>query len=210
MRRAWDRLIHDFPISIFTQHKLLPLAFESDARNEYEEVTNSFIGASIGMLLELLERRLCNEVHQAALQDNLFQIKWNGKRESFTAYAQRLCSASLALPKGIPEDFLINRLIAGIPLRLRDQAHLVIGTHYKAERRLGHLSTAQVVRETGREMSGDTPRSVLAVDGIRYAIYLCHFCGIRGHNVWDCVKKKTLGIRTRDLSPHQEADPTKR
>lgn len=63
VRRAWDRLIHDFPVSVSTQYKLLPLAFEGDARKVYEEVANNFIGASISTLWELLERRRCNEVH---------------------------------------------------------------------------------------------------------------------------------------------------
>lgn len=137
-------------------------------------------------------------------------MKLNEKRESFPAYETRLRSAALAIPNGIPEDVLMNRLKAGIPLRLREQAHLVTGTYDEVATRLGRLSTAQVIRETVQEMSEDTPRSVLGVEDNRYATYLCHFCGNRRHIARDCVKKKTKGKGTRALSAARKADTTQR
>lgn len=106
----------------------------------------------------------------------------------------------------------MNRLKAGISLRLKDQAHLVAGTYDVVVARLECLSSAQVVRETVREMRDDTPHSVIGVEDNRYATHLRHFCGIgiRGHIAQDCVKKKTEGKETRDMSAVREADPTKR
>ncbi len=68
VKRDWNRLVVDFPITEATKKRMLPSAFEGDARVVYEEVANSNIGASVDELWVLVEGRLCNEVHQAALQ----------------------------------------------------------------------------------------------------------------------------------------------
>eukprot|EP00171_Calliarthron_tuberculosum_P002219 IDg2219t1 len=127
-RRTWDRLNNDFPVTEGTKKRLLPLAFDGDARHVYEEVANNAVSSTIEELRVRLQDRLCNNVHQAALQDKFFELRWNEKRESFSAFAEKLRSAALALPKGVEEDVLLNRLKAGLPPRLRDQAHLVTGT----------------------------------------------------------------------------------
>ncbi len=56
---------------------MLPSAFEGDARVVYEEVANNNIRTTVDELWVLLEARLCNKVHQAALQDRFFNMKLN-------------------------------------------------------------------------------------------------------------------------------------
>lgn len=40
-KRSWDRLAIDFPTTTHGQRRLLPLAFEGDARLVYEEIASS-------------------------------------------------------------------------------------------------------------------------------------------------------------------------
>eukprot|EP00171_Calliarthron_tuberculosum_P002217 IDg2217t1 len=98
-------------------------------------------------------------------------------------YAQKLRSAALALPGGIQEDVLLNRLKAGIPGRLRDQAHLVSGTFDEVVSRLSRVSAAQMSREDIREVNEEvSPGSFNApMTSNSYANYICHYCQVKGH-----------------------------
>lgn len=153
-KRAWERLVRDFPVTEATKKRLLPHAFDRDSRTVFEEVANNNLHASVDDLWGLLEERLCNEVHQAALQDRFFDMKWNKRRKSFVAFAHRLRSAALALPGGVKEDVSLNRLKAGLSPRFRDQANLISGSFDVVANRLSRLSTAAQVRgEQVREVA---------------------------------------------------------
>ncbi len=152
-KRAWERLVRDFPVSEETKMRLLLHAFEGDARLIFKGVANSNLKADVPSLWTLLEERLCNEVHQSVLQDRLFDMKWNERKESFTKFAQRLRSAALALPGGISEDVLLNRLKAGVPTRLKDQANLISGSFDVVVTKLCRLSAARQMREQVRNIS---------------------------------------------------------
>ena len=195
VKRTWNRLNNDFPISEATKHRLLPLAFDGDARRVYEEIAGTCIGFPVDVLWEKLELRLCNEVHRAALQDRFFELRWNEKRESFYAFAQKLRSAALALPNGMTEEIMLNRLKAGIPTRLRDQAQLITGSFDEVVSRLSRVSGAQLSRESVREISEEKTNNTSIMDlekKERYANYLCHSCGERGHISRYCHKNKKL------------------
>lgn len=193
-KRTWIRMIRDFPVSEKTSRRLLPLAFEGDARNVYEEVANESLDVNTTELWTRLEERLCNKVHQSELQDKLFDMKWNERKETFTTFAQRLRSASLALPTPIDKDILLNRLKAGIPSRLRDQAHIITGSYDEVVTRLGRLSAAQMPREGVREIVENKDGGMAE----RYATYLCHACGKRGHIARYCtVKREGNGLGGR-------------
>lgn len=193
-KRTWKRMIKDFPVTEATSRRLLPLAFEGDARSVYEEVANEAMDLNTTELWARLEERLCNKVHQSALQDKLFEMRWNERKESFTTFAQRLRSASLSLPTPIGNDILLNRLKAGIPSRLRDQAHIITGSYDEVVTRLGRLSAAQITREGVREIEENHNGGMEE----RYASYLCHSCGKRGHIARYCkVRQEGNGLGGR-------------
>lgn len=60
-------------------------------------------------------------------------------------YAQRLQSAALSLPNGVTENVLLHRLKEGIPLRMKDQAHLVTGSFDEEYTRMRRVSTVQML-----------------------------------------------------------------
>ncbi len=193
-KRAWERLVRDFPVTEATKKRLLPHAFDRDARIIFEEVANTNLHASVDDLWGLLEERLCNEVHQAALQDRFFDMKWNERRESFVSFAHRLRFAALALPGGMKEDVLLNRLKAGLPPRLRDQANLISGSFDVVSSRLSRLSTAaqvrgEQVREAVEDAIANTPRPSPSGSG-QFAHVTCYFCGKKGHIARYCEEKR--------------------
>lgn len=194
-KRCWDRLAADFPTTQAGMKRLLPLAFDGDARLVYEEIASFNSDVSCEKLWELLSKRLCNEIHQSALRDRFFAMYWNEKIETFEKYAWRLRSASLLLPDVIDDGLLLNRLKNGLPNRLQDQAKLVSGTFDEVVCRVATLSTAkgnrsEMVREV-RE-NGGTEKSrdgMLRED--RFASFRCHYCQKLGHISRDCEKKKS-------------------
>eukprot|EP00171_Calliarthron_tuberculosum_P001221 IDg1221t1 len=54
-KRAWDRLVRDFPVQESTKRRLLPHAFDGDARIVFEQVANSNLNAEVEVLWELLQ-----------------------------------------------------------------------------------------------------------------------------------------------------------
>lgn len=193
-KRTWSRLVIDFPITEATKRRMLPNAFDGDARIVYEEVAGCNPKATADELWILLENRLCNKVHQAALQDRFFSMKWNERKEAFSAFAQRLRSAALALPGGINEDVLLNRLKAGLPTRLKDQANLITGSFDVVVSKLGVLSTAAQNREFVREVAEVPVQKPSNYSGNgsynRFAHVICHYCSQRGHIARFCPKRK--------------------
>lgn len=193
-KRSWDRLAKDFPTTETGMRRLLPLAFDSDARLVYEEIAGVHQEASCDKLWELLGKRLCNEVHQSALRDRFFAMTWNEKRESFEKFAWRLRSASLLLPDVVDDGLLLNRLKNGLPNRLQDQAKLVSGTFDEVVSRVSSLSSARnsrvesvrEIREDAQAASGQENRNS-QVD--RFAHVRCHYCQKLGHISRDCEKK---------------------
>lgn len=123
---------------------------------------------------------MCNKVHQSELQDRLFEIKWNERKVSFTAFALRLRTASLSLPTPIDNYILLNRLKSGIVDRLRDQSHVITRSYDEVITRLGRLSAAQIPREGVREIEEKQKGGQKE----RYASYLCQACGKRGHTAF--------------------------
>lgn len=79
-------------------------------------------------------------------------MKWNERKESFTSFAERLRSASIALPTSIDNDILLNCLKAGITARLCDQAQIITGSYEEVVTRLGRLSAEKIPREGVREI----------------------------------------------------------
>lgn len=63
LKRTWDRLNNDFPITEATKKRLLPLALEGDARRVYEEVADFAVGLPTSNVWKKLEERLFNKVH---------------------------------------------------------------------------------------------------------------------------------------------------
>ena len=174
--------------------RVLPLAFDSDARHVYEEIAGVHPDADCDELWELLEKRLCNEVHQSALRDRFLSMTWNEKRETFERFAWRLRSASLLLPETIDDGLLLNRLTNGLPNRLQDQAKLVAGTFDEVVSRVSGLSSAQSNRvEKIREVreSGMEPKKQGSIysSSDRFAHVRCHYCQKLGHISRDCEKK---------------------
>ncbi len=203
-KRAWERLVRDFPVTEMTKKRLLPHAFDGDARIVFEEVANTNLHANVDEMWGLLEERLCNEVHKAALQDRFFDMKWNERRESFVIFAHRLRSAALALPGGVKEDVLLNRLKAGLPPRLRDQANLISGSFDVAASRLSRLSTAAQVRgEQVREVLEGTVKKGNDSSGPslgreeQFSHVTCYFCGEKGHIARHCEAKKAARQEAR-------------
>ena len=72
-RRCWDRLVADFPTTRAGRKRLLPLAFDGDARLVYEEIASFNPDLSFEKLWDLLSKRLCNDIHQYALRDRFSQ-----------------------------------------------------------------------------------------------------------------------------------------
>ena len=145
-KRTWERLLKDFPIMESSRMRLILQAFEGDARHVFEEIANSDPDMDSAELWTRLEKRLCNSVYQSALRDKFFSISWCDKRESFDKCASRLRSAALTIPDAIEEGIMLNRLKAGLPTRLQDQASLVPGGFDEVVSRLSCLSTAQMVK----------------------------------------------------------------
>lgn len=83
-KRTWNRLLKDFPITVPAERRILSNAFEKDAQRVFEEVASTNTEATATELGDLLEVRLCNQTHRSALQDNLFNMKWDGRKESGT------------------------------------------------------------------------------------------------------------------------------
>ncbi len=185
--------------------RLLPHAFEVDARMVFEEVANNNVDATGEELWGMLQLPLCNKVHQAALQDKFMEMRWNERRESFATFAQRLRSASLALPGGVCEEVLLNRLKAGVPTRLKDQAHLISEDFDVVVSKLSRLSSAAQTREAVREVKEDappgpaptSPRQILG----QFAHSTCHYCGLKGHISRYCEKKKLIASPRATLTP---------
>lgn len=199
-KRAWNRLVNDFPITETTQRRLLSLAFEGDARNVYEEVANNSIGYTTQQLWKKLEERLCNKVHQAALHNRFDRMRWNPNRESFESFANNLRSTALAIPNGVDEVTLLNRLKNGLPSKLRDQAQLINASFDEIVTRLSQVSNAQENREYVREVAEQpkTPTLLRKDEMItRYASYICHKCGRRGHISRYCNEKRNIS-RTKN------------
>lgn len=200
-KRTWERLLKDFPIMESSERRLLPYAFEKDARRVYEEVASMHTEASAAELWGLLETRLCNKTHRSALQDKFFEMRWSEKKESVAQYAERLRSASMALPTPIEGDVLLNRFKAGLPQKLQDQAVLVMGDFDTVVSSVSRLSTAQqnLHRESIREVKEHTghgapqqPEGSNASNESRFAHVKCHFCLQLGHIARFCDKKKAL------------------
>lgn len=152
-KRTWDKLTIDFPTTAVGQKRLLPLAFEGDARLVYEDLASSNPSATCTHLWNLLQTRLCNEVHQSSLRDRFMAMKWNERKETFDRFAWRLQSAPLLLPDRVDDGLLLNRLRTGLPTRLQDQAKLVFGTFDEVVSRISILSSTQPGRmEAVREI----------------------------------------------------------
>lgn len=149
---AWYRLCYDFLITKAAKRRLLPLALTRDARKVYEVVGNNSIGSSVEAFWKNLENRLCNKVHQALLQNKVFDLRWNERHKSFSTYAQKLRSAALALLNGMEDNVLLSWLKAGIPTRLRDQAQLITGSFDEVVSQLSRVSNAQMTSEAVREV----------------------------------------------------------
>lgn len=202
-KRSWDRLAKDFPTTKAGEKRLLPLAFDGDARFVYEEIAGNNPNATCNELWEILGKRLCNDIHQSSLRDRFFAMKWNEKKETFGRFAWRLRSASLLLPETVDDGLLLNRLKNGLPNRLQDQAKLVSGTFDEVVSRVSSLSTAQQVsrHETVREVrepnqsptSGRTEKGPAEAPSAadRFAHVRCHYCQQLGHISRDCGKKKS-------------------
>lgn len=128
---------------------------------------------------------MCNKVHQAALQDRFFSMKWIDRKEAFSSFTQRLRSAALTLPDGINEDALLNRLKAGLPKRLKDKTNLIIGSYDVVVSKLGVPSTAAQSREFVREVAEVTGQRPSNYSGNgpynRFAHVICHYCSQKGH-----------------------------
>ncbi|CDF32828.1 unnamed protein product [Chondrus crispus] len=184
-KRSWDRLCKDFPTTTTGRKRLLPLAFDGDARFVYEEIAGFNPDATCDELWKLLGNRLCNEIHQSALRDRFFAMTWNEKRESFEKFAWRLRSASLLLPGTVDDGLLLNRLKNGLPSRLQDQAKLASGTFDEVVSRVSSLSSAQINRiERVREVRDDRPASTGPAmnypAGDRFSHVRCHYSTVRG------------------------------
>ena len=194
-KRCWDRLVLDFPTSKAGMKRLLPLAFDGDARLVFEEIANFNTGSSCDELWELLSKRLCNYIHQSALWDRFFAMTWNEKSESFERYAWRLRSASLLLPEAIDDALLLNRLRNGLPNRLQDQAKLVSGTFDEVVSRVSTLSVtksyrSECVRGVKEHVTVATNEGGSKTTSNHFATYRCHYCQKLGHISRDCEKKK--------------------
>ena len=193
-KRSWDRLTRDFPTTKSGMKRLLPLAFDCDARFVYEEIAGVNPDANCEELWKLLGMRLCNEVHQSTLRDRFFAMTWNERRETFEKFAWRLRSASLLLPDMIDDGLLLNRLKNGLPNRLQDQPKLLSGTFDEVVSRVSSLSSAQghrlekicEVREDGVAKMSHVPS--FSSDN-RFAHVRCHYCQNLGHISRDCEKK---------------------
>ena len=90
--------------------RLLPLAFDGDARLVYEQIASLNPDSSCSKLWDLLSKRLCNEIHQSVLRNRIFAMTWDEKKETFDRFAWRLRSPSLLLPDVIDDGMLLNRL----------------------------------------------------------------------------------------------------
>lgn len=194
-KRTWERLLKDFPITKPAERRLMPYAFEKDARRVYEEIASTHTEASASKLWDMLEVRLCSKTHRSALQDKFFAMKWNEKKESVAHYAERLRSAAMALPTPVDNDVLLNRFKAGLPQKLQDQAVLVMGDFDTVVSSISRLSTAQQSfhREQVREViesAGGGPSQSSGNAGNRFAHVKCHYCSQLGHIARYCDKKK--------------------
>lgn len=185
VKRTWDRLTIDFPTSSVGKKRLLPLAFEGDAKLVYEEVASGNPNASCSELWKLLQARLCNDVHLSSLRDRFLGMRWNKRKEPFDRFAWRLRSAALLLPDKVDDGLLLNRLKTGLPTRLQDQAKMFSGTFDEVVSRVASLSSAQSGRvESVREIEEGGDQSA------RFAHVRCHYCQQLGHISRECEKKK--------------------
>lgn len=143
------------------------------------------------------------------MQVRFYDIRWNERRESFTIYAQNLCSASLVFSNEVPADLLLNRLKAEVPTRLKVQTRLTTKSIDNVITTISRLSSAQFIRKHIREVelhpSQAAPEGFADGKEARYANYLCHFCGKRGHITRDCEYKRVQGKEKKGLQLFQAA-----
>lgn len=85
--------------------------------------------------------------HQAFLQDRFPDLRLNKRHEAFSTYAQELCLALLAIPNGVVEGFLLNRLKVGISAGIRDQSQLSTGSFNEVAVLLSKVFDAQLIKE---------------------------------------------------------------
>lgn len=130
----------------------MPFAFKRDAERVYEDVACANVECSGAELWRLLDGRMCNKAYQSALQDRFFNAKWNDGRESVASYAERLCSAAIALPSQITPHVLLIR--AELPPRLRNQTVLVTGAFDEVVSAVSRLSSTKKTIEPVRQVNG--------------------------------------------------------
>lgn len=154
------------------------MAFDAVARENFEEEGNGALNTSTDGLWGKLEARLCNQTHEAALKDQIFDKRWHDRKETFSSPTQRLRSTSLALPNGLSEDVLLNWLKAGIPPKLWDQAHLVAGSFDDVVSKISRITAAQM---TGEPVCGVGEDDSQGNDDDRCANYILPACQTGGH-----------------------------
>lgn len=214
-KRSWNRLTKDFPTTDAGKKRLLPLAFDGDARLVYEEIAGVHPDSNCEEFWTMLGKRLCNDIHQSALRDRFLEMTWNEKRETFEKFAWRLRSTSLLLPEVVDDGLLLNRLKNGLPNRLQDQAKLVAGTFDEVVSRVSSLSSAQInriekVREVREEGIAKVGEDSNLLSANRFAHARCHYCQNLGHISRDCSKKisarrgpgKEQGYQQRPAGPN--------
>lgn len=143
-------------------------------------------------------------MHQAALRDKFFELKLNENWGTVKDYAQLLPSAALALSNGMPEDVLLHRHMEDLPVRLKDQVHLVTGSFGEVVTSWRRLFHAQIVWESVPEIPEEIHSTAEVASENRYWNYLCHFCGCHDHIDHGCTQKRTQGKEARDPPKAQE------
>lgn len=107
--------------------RLLPYVSEKDAAEVLDDVASSNYNGTAKKLWSRLEARFCIEVKLHALQDRFSGLKLSERQKFVATFGGRFRSAFFALQTPVADEMLLNRLKAGLPVRLHDEVTLATG-----------------------------------------------------------------------------------
>lgn len=112
---TWDRMTTEYRIRELHLVQFMKQLFAGDVLRVYENVRREYPEASSRRIWKKMAKVVYNDAHKSTAQEQLYNPKYDPKKETIVAYSTRLKSTSMALDQPMSNKQLIKQFARGLP-----------------------------------------------------------------------------------------------